>query len=125
LQEIRWAAYEGGGAVEFQHVVQWVGTALEGVGVAVIVVGALAATIAAAVALVRGHPDVYPGYRSRLGRSILLGLEFLVAGDITRTVAVSPTYESVGLLAVIVAIRTFLSFSLELEIAGRWPWQRG
>ncbi|WP_336216126.1 DUF1622 domain-containing protein [Nonomuraea sp. LPB2021202275-12-8] len=90
-----------------------------------IVIGALAATVAAAVAIVRRQTDVYTGYRRRLGRSVLLGLEFLVAGDITRTVAVSPTYASVGLLAAIVAIRTFLSFSLELEITGRWPWQRG
>ena len=59
-----------------------------------------------------------------LGRSILLGLELLVAADIIRTVAVTPTYESVGVLAIIVLIRTFLSFSLELEITGRWPWQK-
>ena len=59
-----------------------------------------------------------------LGRSILLGLELLVAADIIRTVAVAPTYESVGVLAIIVLIRTFLSFSLELEITGRWPWQK-
>ncbi|GGT40993.1 hypothetical protein GCM10010254_70960 [Streptomyces chromofuscus] len=67
---------------------------------------------------------MYRGYRRRVGRSILLGLEFLVAGDIIRTVAVAPTYESVGVLAVIVGIRTFLSVSLELEITGRWPWQK-
>jgi uncharacterized membrane protein len=54
----------------------------------------------------------------------LLGLEFLVAADIIRTVAVTPTFRSVGVLAVIVVIRTFLSFSLELEITGRWPWQK-
>jgi uncharacterized membrane protein len=58
-----------------------------------------------------------------LGQSILLGLEFLVAADIIRTVAVSPTLESVTVLAAIILIRTFLSFSLELEITGRWPWQ--
>ena len=59
-----------------------------------------------------------------MGRSILLGLELLVAADIIRTVAVTPTFESVGVLAIIVLIRTFLSFSLELEITGRWPWQK-
>ena len=63
-------------------------------------------------------------YRQLLGRSILLGLELLVAADIIRTVAVTPTFTSVGVLAVIVVIRTFLSFSLELEITGRWPWQK-
>ncbi len=55
---------------------------------------------------------------------MLLGLEFLVAADIIRTVAVTPTFATVGMLAVIVVIRTFLSFSLELEITGRWPWQK-
>ena len=63
-------------------------------------------------------------FRQGLGRAILLGLEFLVAGDIIRTVGVSPTFTSVGVLAIIVLIRTFLSFELELEIDGRWPWQR-
>jgi uncharacterized membrane protein len=68
--------------------------------------------------------SVYRSYRQLLGRSILLGLELLVAADIIRTVAVTPTFESVGVLAIIVLIRTFLSFSLELEITGRWPWQK-
>jgi hypothetical protein len=66
----------------------------------------------------------YVRYRRALGRAILLGLEFLVAGDIIRTVAISPTFTSLGILAIIVAIRTFLSTELELEIEGRWPWQR-
>ena len=67
---------------------------------------------------------VYRSYRQLLGRSILLGRELLVAADIIRTVAVTPSFESVGVLAIIVLIRTFLSFSLELEITGRWPWQK-
>ncbi len=67
--------------------------------------------------------EAFQRARSRLGRAILLGLELLVAGDIIRTVAVTPTFTSVGVLAIIVAIRTFLSFTLEVEIAGRWPWQ--
>jgi hypothetical protein len=58
------------------------------------------------------------------GRSILLGLEFLVAADIIRTVAVQPSLENVAVLGLIVLIRTFLSFSLEVEIDGRWPWRR-
>jgi uncharacterized membrane protein len=66
----------------------------------------------------------YEGFRADLGRGILLGLEFLVAADIIGTVAVTPTFESLGVLAAIVLIRTFLSFSLEVEIEGRWPWQR-
>ncbi|MFJ5275095.1 DUF1622 domain-containing protein [Streptomyces sp. NPDC088358] len=110
--------------VEFQHVVELVGRAVDAVGVAIIVVGMLLATVLAAIRLSRRQAGVYRGYRRRVGRSILLGLEFLVAGDIIRTVAVAPTYTSVGVLAVIVGIRTFLSFSLELEITGRWPWQK-
>ncbi len=61
--------------------------------------------------------------RQRLGRGILLGLEFLVAGDIIHTVAVELTYETVGVLAIIVLIRTFLSFALEVELTGNWFWQ--
>ncbi|MFJ2398709.1 DUF1622 domain-containing protein [Streptomyces sp. NPDC087843] len=110
--------------MEFQHIVELVGRAVDAVGVAVIVVGMFLATVLAAVRLSRRQAGVYRGYRRRVGRSILLGLEFLVAGDIIRTVAVAPTYTSVGVLAVIVGIRTFLSFSLELEITGRWPWQK-
>ncbi|MET8810026.1 DUF1622 domain-containing protein [Streptomyces sp. NPDC004546] len=82
------------------------------------------ATVLAVIRISRRQADVYRGYRRRVGRSILLGLEFLVAGDIIRTVAVAPTYASVGVLAVIVGIRTFLSFSLELKITVQWPWQR-
>ena len=110
--------------MEFQHIVELVGQAVDAAGVAIIVVGTLVATALAALRLARRQAGVYRGYRRRVGRSILLGLEFLVAGDIIRTVAVAPTYANVGVLAVIVAIRTFLSFSLELEITGRWPWQK-
>ena len=110
----------------FQEIMETVGEAVDAAGVIAIVVGAVIATIIAAGALLRrrAEDDVYHRYRKRLGRSILLGLELLVAADIIRTVAVSPTFESVGVLGLIVLIRTFLSFSLELEITGRWPWQK-
>ncbi|MER5597549.1 DUF1622 domain-containing protein [Streptomyces sp. NPDC002265] len=111
-------------AVEFQPIVELVGRAVDAAGVAIIIAGMLWATVLAAVRLSRRQAGVYRDLRRRVGRSILLGLEFLVAGDIIRTVAVAPTYESVGVLALIVVIRTFLSFSLELEITGRWPWQK-
>jgi len=113
-----------GAAVTFTDVVDGVGTVLDGAGVAVIVVGALLAVGAAARAGVIRAPGVYPMFRRHLGRSILLGLELLVAADIIRTVAVTPTLASVAVLSVIVLIRTFLSFSLELEMTGRWPWQK-
>ena len=69
------------------------------------------------------RPRLPRRFRQRLGQTILLGLELLVAGDIIRTVATQPTFSSVGILAIIVLIRTFLSFSLEVELTGRWPWQ--
>jgi len=99
--------------------------AVEIVGTAIILLGAAAATVRFIVEwLRRGLDTAYREYRQHLGRAILLGLEFLVAGDIINTVAVDPTFRSIGVLAGIVLIRTFLSFSLEVEIDGRWPWQR-
>ena len=102
------------------------GRAIDAIGVAVIVLGA---ALACAIFLKRQLPqapavDSYRELRQTLGRSLLLGLEFLVAGDIIRTVAATPTFTSVGVLAIIVFIRTFLSFSVQLEVTGRWPWER-
>jgi uncharacterized membrane protein len=110
--------------VTFNKVVEGVGKTIDGAGVAVIVVGALAAAVMAAARARAGEAGVYRRYRQQLGRSVLLGLELLVAGDIIRTVAVTPTLMSVAVLGGIVLIRTFLSFSLEVEITGRWPWQK-
>lgn len=105
--------------------VETVGTVIEAAGVAIIVLGAATATVWFVVTAIRqGMRAGYYGYRQALGRAILLGLEFLVAGDIIRTVAVTPTLESVIVLAIIVLIRTFLSITLELELEGHWPWQR-
>lgn len=111
--------------MEFSDVVEVVGQAIDAAGVAVIVIGAAWATLRYAQAAMRREEQAYRLYRRRLGQAILLGLEFLVAADIIRTVAVAPTFNSVGVLAIIVLIRTFLSFTLELEISGRWPWQQG
>jgi uncharacterized membrane protein len=110
--------------VGFQEWVEAAGRVVDAAGVIAIVVGAIAAGLVAAGGLVRRRAGVYGGFRRFLGRSILLGLELLVAADIIRTVAVTPTLASVGVLAMIVLIRTFLSWSLELEISGRWPWQK-
>jgi uncharacterized membrane protein len=107
--------------VTFVDVVEAVGKGIDAAGVGVMVLGGIVAT-AAAVTRAR-DAETYRRYRQQLGRSILLGLELLVAADIIRTVAVTPTLTSVAVLAGIVLIRTFLSFSLELEITGRWPWQ--
>ena len=99
---------------------------VKAIGVLVIVVGLLAVSVAAVVARLRREPllRIYRQSRSSFGRVLLLGIEFLVAGDIIRTVAVDLTFTSVGVLGLLVAVRTFLSFTLELEIEGRWPWQQ-
>jgi uncharacterized membrane protein len=109
--------------VTFEEVVVVVGELIEAAGVAVIVLGIVVATVRFALQR-RREGAGYRGYRRGVGRAILLGLEFLVAGDIIRTVAVTPTFTSVGVLGAIVLIRTFLSFSLEVELNGQWPWQR-
>jgi uncharacterized membrane protein len=95
---------------------------IEGAGVLVIVIGA----IVAGVQFLRhaNQQGAYQQLRSTLGRAILLGLELLVAADIIDTVAIEPSLESLAILAGIILIRTFLSFSLEVEIEGRWPWQQ-
>ena len=92
--------------------------------------GTLAMTIGALLALALtfrdrggGGPATFKGFRNRLGRAIILGLEFLVAADILRTITSQPTLGEVAVLGGIVLIRTFLSFSLEVELEGRWPWQ--
>ena len=102
--------------------IEIVGKSIDAVGVSVIAVGALVAAANAAVNL--SHKvDAYRPFRRQLGASILLGLEFLVAADIIRTVAVTPDIRSVLVLGLIVLIRTFLSYSLQLEVTGYWPWQ--
>jgi uncharacterized membrane protein len=113
--------------MDFTTVVEDAGQVIDLAGVAIIVLGALWATFTFGRGLLREVPfrDAYRGYRQGLGRAILLGLEFLVAGDIIRTVAISPTFASVGVLALIVLVRTFLSFSLEVELEGRAPWRPG
>jgi uncharacterized membrane protein len=99
---------------------------LELVGVAIIIGGIILAACAFVVTGLRGQGWrlAYEQFRSDLGRGILLGLELLVGADIISTITAPLTFESVGLLAGIVLIRTFLSFSLETEIEGGWPWQR-
>lgn len=109
---------------------EWVHAAavvMEVVGIAIIVIGsfgALGLFLLRAVGRAQPLAELVASLRSNLGYTILLGLEFLVAGDIINTVAIEPTTSSLLVLAGIVLIRTFLSFSLEVEIEGRWPWQK-
>jgi uncharacterized membrane protein len=110
--------------MDFQDTIEKVGKVIDSFGVASIVVGAIIAAVIALRGLAARDVDVYSDFRRFLGRSILLGLELLVAADIIRTVAVTPTVRSVSVLGGIVLIRTFLSFSIELETTGRWPWEK-
>ena len=110
---------------DFASAAHFITRLFEIAGISVIVLGSLFATL---VFLRRvfdapRFEAAYHRYRSHLGRAILLGLELMVAADIINTVAVEPTFRSLGVLGLIVVIRTFLSFSLEVEINGHWPWQ--
>ena len=107
-----------------QHAAEVAARALEYLGVLVILAGILWAAGRFALGARRDGPRAYRDLRADLGRGILLGLELLVGADIIATVTAPLTLESVGLLGLIVLIRTFLSFSLETEIEGRWPWRR-
>src|SRR3712207_4118722 len=106
-----------------EDLVEGVGRGVDGAGVALIVGGLVAATVRFLNRRWAGVPGAYPAYREDLGRTLLLGLEVLVAADIIRTVALAPTVRSVGILALIVLIRTVLSWTLALELESRWPWQ--
>jgi uncharacterized membrane protein len=107
----------------------WLGIAmsLETAGVAIVVMGALGTTALFLWRSVQkgGMNAAFTRFRNDFGRAILLGLEFLVAADIVGTVAIGPTLQDLTVLGLLVLIRTFLSFSLEVEITGRWPWQSG
>lgn len=108
-------------------VVPTIVSAIELTGVAIIALGTLITLVQFALAIARRAKveDAIGTLRSNLGRAILVGLELLVAADIIHTVLVELTLGSVAALAGIVIIRTLLSFSLEAEIDGQWPWQRG
>jgi len=110
--------------VNFNQAVEAIGRGVDVAGVVAIAGGVGLTTLLTAGRLWRREPQVYRRFRQEVGRAILLGLELLVAADIIRTVAISPTLESVAVLSGIVLVRTFLSFSLEVELTGMWPWQR-
>jgi len=109
---------------DFKSAIEFIGVVIEGTGVSVIVVGMAIAIVRFLKTGLRDADSAIRQFRKDLGQGILLGLEFLVAGDIIRTVAVDPNLQNVIVLAIIVAVRTFLSFSLQVELEGRWPWQK-
>lgn len=99
---------------------------VEATGAAIMTIGGLSALVAYAISMVQPptRTEAYQKLRQRLGRAILLGLEVLIVGDIVRTIIVDPTIRSVSVLGMIVVIRIVLSFALEVEIDGVWPWSR-
>jgi uncharacterized membrane protein len=107
----------------FRRIIEDIGLVVDGLGVIVIVVALIAAFVRA-VKSGQFSDECYKRFRQDIGKGILLGLELLVAGDIIRTVAVAPTLDNVVVLGVIVVIRTFLSWSLDVELEGRLPWKK-
>lgn len=107
----------------FNEAAEMIGLVIDGAGILVIVLGLVLAVIRFAL-YVRQASEPFRRLRQDIGRGILLGLELLVAADIIKTVAVTPTLDGVLVLGLIVLIRTFLSVSLQVELEGRWPWQR-
>jgi len=110
--------------MQLQNFINTIGDIGDLAGVLIIAIGFTWGAVQFARATFMGNADTgYEKFRIQLVRALLLGLEVLVASDIIRTVAISPSMDSVAILAAIVLIRTFLSWSLILESEGRWPWQ--
>lgn len=115
----------GGIPVAIKGVIELAALLIELLAVAIIIIATAVATVVYVRRVIHraaGLPG-YEQYKVRLGRALLLGLEILVAADIVRTVALEPSLTNVGILALLVVIRTFLSWSLVVEIEHRWPWQ--
>jgi uncharacterized membrane protein len=109
----------------YEQAISDISRGVELAGIGVLIAGGLYSLVTFATAVAqRRTTHAYDDLRSTLGRSILIGLEILVGADIIRTIAVSPSFTSVGVLGLVVVVRTFLSFSLEAELEGQWPWQR-
>ena len=106
-----------------RHVIEIAAQAIEALAVAIIVIAIVHGTVRYLFHINQGITDAYTLYKVQLGRALLLGLEFLVAADIIRTVALETTMQNVIILALLVVVRTFLSWSLVVEIEGRWPWK--
>jgi uncharacterized membrane protein len=115
-----------GGFTGLDYAMKTIAVGLEVAGVAIIVLGALITFGVFLKRLIKegGLEELVHQFRRDLGMAILLGLEFLIASDIVGTVAVSLSFQDLGILGVLIVIRTFLSFTLQLETTGRWPWQK-
>lgn len=116
---------EGARGLDFEQVMEAVVVAFEVAGIAILSVGSVRALVVAGGAWVRGDRDgLYERARRQVGQAILLGLEVLIIADIIQTVTIDPTIESALTLGIIVLVRTFLSFSLDIELEGVVPWHR-
>jgi uncharacterized membrane protein len=115
-----------GGFTGLDYAMKTIAVGLEVAGVAIIVLGALITFGVFLKRLIKegGLEELVHQFRRDLGMAILLGLEFLIASDIVGTLAVSLSFQDLGLLGLLIVIRTFLSFALQLETNGRWPWQK-
>jgi uncharacterized membrane protein len=111
--------------VNIHDTMEWVVDGFQIAGVAILVIGSLLALMRAAVNARQGAPAAYQRARQDVGRAILLGLEVLIIADIVLTITVDRTFDSALTLGLIVLVRTFLSFSLEIELEGALPWRRG
>jgi uncharacterized membrane protein len=111
--------------MHFEEWMENVVKAFEVAGVVMLAVGSIVALARAATILARGEPnEAYLAARRGIGRSVLLGLEVLIIADIVLTITIDPTVESAIALGLVVLVRTFLSFSLEIELEGTLPWRR-
>jgi len=110
--------------MDFSETMEWIAKVFEGVGVAIIAIGGAAALVQGLWQKTVGGGGSYDAARRRFGRPLLLGLEILVAADIIETVTVDPSLESVGVLGLLVLIRTVLSFTLDIELDGILPWRK-
>ncbi len=110
--------------MNFSEIISAIGYSIEAFGVLVVLLGSIFSTYTYLKTFKRlEEGEAYHTYKRQLGRSIMLGLEFLIAGDIIRTVVVENTLQNVSILALIILMRTFLNITLFLEVEGRWPWQ--
>jgi uncharacterized membrane protein len=107
-----------------ENLIDLAAKAIEVLAVAIIVIAIIHGSIRFLFNITNKPDDAYEGYKTQLGKGLLLGLEFLVAADVVRTVVLEPTLQNVIILGLLVVIRTFLSWSLVVEIEGRWPWRR-
>jgi uncharacterized membrane protein len=110
----------------FHLIVEWAATGIEAVAVLLIVAAVLNMVVRKGTARYiyqLGTPGVFTAYKQQLGKALLLGLELMVAADVIRTVTFAPTLINVSVLGLLVLVRTFLSWSMSVELEGQWPWQ--